>query len=64
MLHRYAPAQPSTHKQKPVDLGIGGKLSSHHHGEWTYKKTWPARHSKKPTLVEGVHNHFCDQLYQ
>jgi hypothetical protein len=26
MLHRYAPAQPSTHMQKTVDLGIGGKI--------------------------------------
>ncbi len=41
-----------------------GNLSSHHHGVWTYKKTWPAGHSKKPTLVEGVHDYLGNQLYQ
>jgi len=45
-----------------VDIQMG-KLSSHRHGVWTYEKTRPARHSKKPTLVEGVHDHLGDQLY-
>jgi hypothetical protein len=40
-----------------------GSLSSHHYGVWTYKKTWAARHSKKPTLVEGVHDQLGDQRY-
>jgi hypothetical protein len=53
----------ATNKMQYVDTEMG-KLSSHRHGVWTYKKTRPARHSKKPTLVEGVHDHLGNQRYK
>ena len=30
--------------------------TSHHNGKGAYKKTWPAWHSKKPTLVISVYH--------
>jgi hypothetical protein len=38
--------------------------TSHPHREWAYKKTWPAGHSKKPTLVEGVHDCLGNLRYE
>jgi len=50
----------------PHKLNIGlyktGISTSHRYRTGTHKKTWPARHSKKPTLVEGVQHHFSDLL--
>jgi len=40
---------------------VKGISTSHHNGKWAYKKTWPARHSKKPMLVDSMYHQFGKQ---
>jgi hypothetical protein len=37
---------------------VNGVSTSHHNGIGAYKKTWPLRHSKKPTQVGCVYHYF------
>jgi len=37
--------------------------TSHHDGIWANKKTWPAGHSKKPTLVISVYHFMWREWY-